>query len=295
MADEGREFHAGYREQDMRFSNQTIPDDLLAKAPRVNLSRREIIRGLAVGSVVPIVSGCVTNSETGRSQLLLVDEATIASMATSAWTEMKQQTPVSRNSSLNTRVNRVWNKIAVGAGRGDQQFDVQVFDTDDVNAFVMPGNRVGVYRGITELVENDDQLASVLGHEVGHVNGNHASERYSHQMLAQAGLAIGAVAIGTSDELKKYGNEALLLGSMVVQFGVILPYGRKHELEADKLGVDYMHKVGYRVSEAPKLWDLMGKKSSGNRQPEFLSTHPSPERRASELRDYINRRGYDIV
>ena len=125
---------------------------------------------------------------------------------------MKQQTPVSSNSSLNSRVNRIWQRIAVGAGRGDEQFDVQVFDTDDVNAFVMPGNRVGVYRGITELVENDDQLASVLGHEVGHVNANHAAERYSQQVLAQVGLAIGAVAINQSDELKKYGNEILYDG-----------------------------------------------------------------------------------
>lgn len=278
----------------MRFSDQTISDEVLAKAPKVHLSRREIIRGLAAGTVIPIVSGCTTNPATGRSQFLIVDNATIAQMATSAWTEMKQQTPVSSNSSLNSRVNRIWQRIAVGAGRGDEQFDVQVFDTDDVNAFVMPGNRVGVYRGITELVENDDQLASVLGHEVGHVNANHAAERYSQQVLAQVGLAIGAVAINQSDELKKYGNEILYLGSAAVQFGVLLPYSRKHELEADKLGVDYMHSVGYKVDQAPKLWDLMGAKSSGSRTPEFMSTHPDPARRAQELRQYIRYKGYGL-
>ena len=285
---------ARFREHEMRFSDQTISDEVLAKAPKVHLSRREIIRGLAAGTVIPIVSGCTTNPATGRSQFLIVDNATIAQMATSAWTEMKQQTPVSSNSSLNSRVNRIWQRIAVGAGRGDEQFDVQVFDTDDVNAFVMPGNRVGVYRGITELVENDDQLASVLGHEVGHVNANHAAERYSQQVLAQVGLAIGAVAINQSDELKKYGNEILYLGSAAVQFGVLLPYSRKHELEADKLGVDYMHSVGYKVDQAPKLWDLMGAKSSGSRTPEFMSTHPDPARRAQELRQYIRYKGYGL-
>lgn len=279
----------------MRFSDQTISNEVLEKAPRLNLSRREIIRGLAAGTVIPIVSGCTTNPETGRSQLLLVDNATIAQMATSAWDDMKTQTPISRSSSLNARVNRVWEKIAVGAGHANEQFDVQVFDTDDVNAFVMPGNRVGVYRGITELVENDDQLASVLGHEVGHVNGNHAAERYSQQMLAQVGLAVGAVAVNQSEELRKYDDEILLLGSVAVQFGVLLPYSRKHELEADKLGVDYMHRVGYNVDQAPKLWDLMAAKSSGSRQPEFMSTHPDPARRATELRQYIRYKGYGLA
>ena len=279
----------------MRLSDETISNEVMENAPRVQLSRREIIRGLALGTVIPIVTGCSTNAETGRSQLLFVDNNTISQMAASAWTEMKQQTPVSKSTSLTSRVNRVWNKIAVGAGRGNEQFDVQVFDTDDVNAFVMPGNRVGVYRGITELVENDDQLASVLGHEVGHVNGRHAAERYSQQVLSQAALVVGAVAVSQSDTLKKYGNEIGALGGAAIQFGVLLPYSRLQESEADKLGVDYMHKVGYKVAEAPRLWDLMAAKSEGTRQPEFMSTHPDPTRRAADLRQYINARGYDFV
>ncbi|MFC6200120.1 M48 family metallopeptidase [Ponticaulis profundi] len=279
----------------MRLSDETISNEELEKAPRIALSRREIITGLAVGSVVPIVSGCTTNPATGRSQFLLVDEGTVAQMAESAWTEMKQQTPISRNSSLNSRVNRVWEKISVGAGRSNEHWDVEVFDTDDVNAFVMPGNKVGVYRGITELVENDDQLSSVLGHEVGHVVGKHAAERYSVQMAGQLAVVAGAIAVNQSDTLKKYGNEIGALGGAALQFGVLLPYSRNHELEADRLGVDYMHKVGFKVAEAPKLWDLMAARSSGSSTPEFMSTHPAPQRRASELRQYINARGYDLV
>lgn len=279
----------------MRLSDETISNEELEKAPRIALSRREIITGLAVGSVVPIVSGCTTNPATGRSQFLLVDEGTVAQMAESAWTEMKQQTPISRNSSLNSRVNRVWEKISVGAGRSNEHWDVEVFDTDDVNAFVMPGNKVGVYRGITELVENDDQLSSVLGHEVGHVVGKHAAERYSVQMAGQLAVVAGAIAVNQSDTLKRYGNEIGALGGAALQFGVLLPYSRNHELEADRLGVDYMHKVGFKVAEAPKLWDLMAARSSGSSTPEFMSTHPAPQRRASELRQYINARGYDLV
>ena len=279
----------------MRLSKETISNKILNAAPRVNMSRRELIRGLAVGSVVPIVTSCTTNPEPGTSQFLLVGEGQIATMAASAWTEMKQQTPLSTNSSLNARVNRVWEKVAQGAGRADQDWEIAVFDTDDANAFVMPGNKVGVYRGITELTENDDQLASVLGHEAGHVAGRHAAERYSIGLASQIALVAGTVAIQQSDTLREYGDTIGVLGGAALQFGVILPYSRRHELEADRLGVDYMYRSGYRVSQAPRLWELMAARSSGNRPPEFMSTHPDPERRATELRQYINARGYDLV
>lgn len=139
-------------------------------APRVNLSRRAIISGLAAGTVFPFVTNCTTNPATGRSQFVIFGDQEVASMAASAWTDMKAQTPVTANSKLKNRVLHVWEKTLSGAERkGDvapgQSWDVAVFDTDDVNAFVMPGNKVGVYRGITELTENDDQLSAVLGHE----------------------------------------------------------------------------------------------------------------------------------
>lgn len=279
----------------MRLSEEAISNKIINEAPRVQLSRREIIRGLAVGSVIPIVTSCTTNPETGTSQFLLVGEGEIAQMAASAWTEMKSQTPQSSNSALKSRVNRIWNKISAGANRADEEWEVAVFDTDDVNAFVMPGNKVGVYRGITELTENDDQLASVLGHEVGHVAGRHAAERYSLAIAGQLAMVAGAVAVSQSDTLREYGDTIGVLGGAAVQFGVLLPYSRRHELEADKLGVDYMYRSGYKVAEAPRLWDLMAANSSGSRSPEFMSTHPDPERRATELRQYINARGYDLV
>lgn len=279
----------------MRLSDVSISDEELAKAPRVHMSRREIIRGLAVGTVIPILTGCQTNDETGANQFLLVSEAQVAQMAVSAWGEMKSQTPISSNRSLNSRVDRIWSRIAQGAGRADQNWEVQVFDTNDVNAFVMPGNKVGVYRGITELTENDDQLASVLGHEVGHVAGKHAAERLSLQIAGQLAVVAGVVAASQSETLKKYGNEIGAIGSLGLQFGVLLPYSRAHELQADKLGVDYMYNSGYRVSQAPRLWDLMASKSGGSRSPEFMSTHPDPARRAAVLRDYITQRGYDVA
>ncbi len=273
---------------------------LLADAPRVRLSRRGMIMGLASGSVFPFISGCATNLATGESQFLLVDDATIANMSATAWTDMKAQTPQTSNSKLKGRVLNIWDRTIQGAVKQghvnpNAQWDVAVFDTDDVNAFVMPGNRVGVYRGITELTENDDQISSVLGHETGHVVGKHAEERYSVGVAAQIGLMAGQIAVASSEELSKYGSAIGALGGAAVQFGVILPYSRKHELQADKLGVDYMHNAGYDVKQSVRLWQLMGAQSQGQRPPEFMSTHPDPDRRAAELRNYINARGYALM
>ncbi|MEL6244918.1 MAG: M48 family metallopeptidase [Pseudomonadota bacterium] len=268
---------------------------ILKDAPRINMSRRGIIKGLACGSVLPILSSCATNPETGRNQLLLFGEGQIAEMASTAWTDMKAQTPQTADSGLQRRVNTIWGRIANASGRGDQQWDVAVFDTDDVNAFVMPGNKVGVYRGIAEFTDNDDQLSSVLGHEVGHVVGKHAAERMSVSTVAQVGLVAGQIAIASSEELSQYGGQIAALGGAALQFGVILPYSRNHELEADKLGVDYMHTAGYDVKESVRLWEKMDANSAGQRPPEFMSTHPDPSRRANDLRNYINARGYALI
>ena len=273
---------------------------VLEGAPRIKMSRRAIITGLATGSVFPFISSCSTNPATGRNQFVGFGEAQIAQMAASSWAEMKQQTPVVSSSSLRNRVMNVWERTRTGAVQSGhisagQNWDVQVFDTDDVNAFVMPGNRVGVYRGITEMTENDDQLSTVLGHETGHVVGRHAAERLSLATAAQVGLMAGQIAIAQSENLQQYGPTLGALGGAALQFGVILPYSRTHELEADRLGVDYMHQAGYDTRQSVRLWELMDAQSRGNRPPAFTSTHPEPGRRAQELKRYINAKGYALM
>ena len=274
--------------------------EVLAGAPQVRLSRRALITGIAAGTVFPFISSCTTNPATGSSQLILFGEEQVASMAATAWTDMKSQTPVVSNSRLKNQVLSIWERTSDGAVKAghidpNANWDVAVFDTDDVNAFVMPGNRVGIYRGITELTENDDQLSSVLGHETGHVVGRHAAERLSVSTAAQVGLMAGQIAVAQSEVLSKYGTAIGALGGAAMQFGVILPYSRRHELEADKLGVDYMHNAGYDTRESVRLWELMAAQSEGQRPAEFMSTHPDPLRRAEELKRYINARGYALM
>lgn len=285
------------------------PKNFLENAPRIRMSRRGMMKGLALGSIVPIVTGCSTNPVTGANQLILpgFDNASLAAMSSSAWTEMKKQTPQTGDSRLRGKVLNIWDRTARGrttalkdkynqnVAYNPSEWEVAVFDTDDINAFVMPGQQVGVYRGITELTENDDQLASVLGHEAGHIDGRHSAARASAQMASQVAMVAGQIAIAQSEELRQYGNAISALGGAAIQFGILLPYSRQHELEADKLGVDYMYKAGYDVKQAPRLWELMDKKSAGNRPPEFMSTHPDPARRRQDLINYINANGYDFI
>jgi predicted Zn-dependent protease len=252
----------------------------------ITLSRRQLIAGLAAGSV----TACVTNPDTGESQFLLVNDGQLAKMAASAWVDAKKQTPVSRDPRMNARLNGVGNKIARAANRQNQSWEYVVFDSDQKNAFVMPGGKVGFYKGMMDFTQNDDQLAAIMGHETGHVTGRHAAARYSTQIAAGAGLAAANVALSQTDT--KYRNEIAAVLGAGVTFGVILPFSRKHESQADKLGADYMYRAGYDVRQSVRLWERMAAESTGSRKPEFLSTHPSPETRARELDAYIRAKGY---
>lgn len=267
--------------------NFEIPQEVLDQAPRINLTRRGIIKGLAAGTMFPIIAGCASIEQTDNQ---------LAQLSASAWADLKANTPQSRDTRLVGPVMETWNQLVAGTPKANEAWDVSVFDSDTVNAFVMPGNRVGIYRGIVDLTENMDQLSSVLGHEVGHSVNRHAAQRAQRTQMAQLGLLVGQIAIGSSERLNESQKQQLgVLGGAAVQFGVILPFSRQHELEADKLGVDYMANSGFAVKEAPRLWELMAAQSQGQRPPEFMSTHPDPLRRASELRNYINARGYDIA
>jgi predicted Zn-dependent protease len=240
--------------------------------------------------VAALLGGCATNPETGRSQLLLVSDSQLSALSVSAWTDMKAKTPVSHDPALGARVVRVGTKIQNAAGRGGEAWDFVVFDTKDLNAFVLPGGHVGVYRGLIEFVENDDQLAAVLGHETGHVTAHHAAERASQQQVAGLGMSLGEAALSGRGGSSSIGQ----LFGLGVQYGVLMPYGRLQESEADKLGVDYMYRAGYDVRQALRLWEKMAA-SGGSRPPEMLSTHPDPVNRMAALRAYINLKGYAKV
>ena len=286
--------------------------------------RRVVVQALAAGAAItvaaPALSGCSTNPETGEKQFVgLASSAQLNSMAASSWAELKQQTPTSNDPRYTSRLKNIGSRISRGAEKASEQWDYAVFDSDTKNAFVLPGNRVGFYKGMMDFAGNDDQIAAVMGHEVGHVTGRHARERVSQQMLGQGAVAAGTIIGGTqfTKKCNQYRDAAKLAKTreqydaalnaynscqqsasrntaMLSQalglgftFGVILPYSRKHESQSDLLGAKYMHKAGYDAYQSVKLWEKMAEANT-NRQPEFMSTHPDPARRARDLHNYIS-------
>ncbi|PHR91033.1 MAG: peptidase M48 [Robiginitomaculum sp.] len=272
------------------------------------LSKRRMIQALAAGGIVtaavPALSSCATNPETGSSQFLgLVSEAQLNKMAAQSWAETKQKQKLSTDPRYIRRLQNIGGRIARGAKREHQAWDYAVFDSDTKNAFVLPGNHVGFYKGMMDFADNDDQIAAVMGHEVGHVTGRHAQERVNQQMAGQVGLAVGGM-LGASQLSKKCRtmtgtqqrqcyqtasrNSQILNAAMGMgfQIGIVLPFSRKHESQSDLLGAKYMHFAGYDTYQSVKLWEKMAANST-SRQPELLSTHPDPARRARDLHNYI--------
>lgn len=243
-------------------------------------------------AIVPLLgcltlAGCETNQALGRSQLILFDDNQLSTMAASAWQEQLKTAKISRDANLNARLKTVGTRIVNAAGMGNQPWEFVLFENDQPNAFVLPGNKVGVNTGLFKVVKNDDQLAAVIGHETGHVIGKHANERASQQTAAQVGLetAAGVTSGRTQQVISSYGG----LGA---QLGLLLPYSRRHETEADRIGVDLMHKAGYKPSEAVKVWENM-RTLGGNKPPEIISTHPSDQTRIRDLQAYIASKGYN--
>ena len=269
----------------------------------VTLHRRDVVRGLWAGSMVAFtgasVSGCSTNPATGRSQIAFMSDSQLVSMASQAWADTKNELPISKDRNANQRLTRIGEKIRVVASErtpslANADWEFVVFDTNDKNAFVLPGGKVGFYKGLLDYSDNDDQVAAVLGHEVGHVEGRHSNERMSQQTLGQVGLVATGLAATMSDLSAEQQQMVMMGASAGLTLGIILPFSRTHELEADKLGVDSMYNAGYDPREAVNLWVKMGQNSSGA-PPEWMSTHPSPETRVRELTNYINAKGYALM
>ncbi|MCK5749653.1 MAG: M48 family metallopeptidase [Oricola sp.] len=237
--------------------------------------------GLAAAGVMTLAA-CAYNETLGRNQLLFVSQSQMAQLASSAWTDLKTQEPITKDPKYVNRVNRVAPKIIRAAGGNPAEWEVQVFKSDQINAFALPGGKIGIYTGILDIMANDAQIAAVLGHEVAHVNFNHSGERYSQSAAAQTALGVGAAAAGSS-QTGAAAVQALGLGA---QYGLLLPYSRKHELEADKFGVRYMARAGYDPEEAVKFWEKMSASKNGA-PPEFMSTHPSDATRIAQLRKEI--------
>lgn len=255
-------------------------------------------RLIAVPLLLLTLWACGTVPVTGRRTLSLVSDSEILSSSLSQYRSFIQKAPLSTNTSANGRINEIGNRL-INATMGylkankyddlarQMSWEINVVSSNTVNAFCMPGGKIVVYTGLIGLIGTgagtDDQLAAVIGHEIAHALAKHANERISNQILLQmGGNILDGVVSDQSTLMRIVIGQAYGLGSNAF---VALPFGRKQELEADKIGLVLMAMAGYDPREAVNLWRKMGAgKSSGS---EFLSTHPSDERRIREIQAYL--------
>jgi predicted Zn-dependent protease len=230
------------------------------------------LAGLSIGFALV---ACEQAPVTGRQQLILLPESQDAVMGLEAYQQIKQESRVSNDRDLTRRVQEVGRRIAEASPHPEWDWEFTLFDNDEPNAFALPGGKVGVNTGLFKVAENDDQLATVIGHEVAHAIARHGSERMSQALLAQ-GLGAIAVGGGVNPQLVEMASQAATLG-------IILPYSRTQESEADHIGLLYMAEAGYDPREAIPLWEN-STRSAGRARPSSCPPTRPPSRASNGCR-----------
>lgn len=250
------------------------------------INRRQCLQHMTYATVgAALFTGCQTTPITGRRQLMLLPESQELSLGEESYREVTEQEPPSQNRRFVDMVQRVGDRIARESDRSDFDWEFRVIASPTQNAFCLPGGKVAVYEGILPVCENEAGLAVVMSHEVAHALARHGGERMSQSMAVDNTKRMVNQVFGKQDETKK---ELLMQAyGVATKYGVILPYSRKQESEADHIGLMLMAKAGYDPHEAPRFWNRFGQAGDGSKPPEFLSTHPSDARRSDDLRELL--------
>ena len=245
------------------------------------LSRRAFLRGVTTTAATLPLAGC-DQMDVGWLAQMLVPPETEADLGRQAFQQIMNETPVSQDQRLHEYVTSVGERIVRASNSPYPDWQFVVFDSAQVNAFALPGGRVGVFTGMLEVAANEAQLATVLGHEVGHVNARHGAERMVTQHFIALGLRLVATLLAFGD-VQIPPDLLVALGASAAELGIVRPFSRNQELEADVLGLDYMAAAGYQPTAAIDFWRRMQGLSGDRGQPDFLATHPSSARRIEEL------------
>lgn len=235
-----------------------------------------VLKG-GLAAIVLGLAGCGTE-QTGLG-LDLVPEQQVQQMGLQTWRAIRAETPASNDAAAQRRADRVAAQVLEAAGKSPSEWEVVVFQGAEPNAFALPGNKIGIYEGMMSLADSDAQLAAVISHEIAHNESEHAAERMNSQVVAQTGVDIAASLLGAAGGMSPELTAGILGAG--VQYGVLLPYSRNQELEADRLGLGYMARAGYDPRGAVALWEKM--RQTGGQPPAFLSTHPAPQQRIEQL------------
>lgn len=250
------------------------------------------MRWLGAAVLLALLQGCANTTDSGaiglqRSQLLLVSSETLNAQAAQGFQRMsadaQAKQKLNTDARLTQRVRRIGNDLIahVGVFRPDAKdwaWEINVFDSNQINAFCAPGGKIGVYTGIVNRLQlTDDELAAIMGHEIAHALREHSREKASQRMLS--GLLVSAVSAATQVD-----GDLLNTGSQML---VHLPNSRSMELESDIMGLELMARAGYDPRNAPKLWEKMQAASKGNKGLAFMSTHPTDEARIASMQENI--------
>ncbi|MBM3865234.1 MAG: M48 family metallopeptidase [Verrucomicrobia bacterium] len=240
-----------------------------------------------------LLSGCYTNPVTGRRSLVLLSEGREAQLGSESFQQIRRKEKVATDPGANARVQRVGQRIAavVGEALPAARWEFVVFESKELNAFALPGGKVGVYTGLLELAESDAELATVMGHEIGHVVARHGAERMSEAMvIAGVGIAGSLAVEANSNDPRMRDLFALAYGGGTTLLRV-LPHSRANEGEADRMGMLFAARAGYDPRGAVSFWRKMAARKQasapGPRTPTFLSTHPADERRIADLEAFL--------
>lgn len=255
--------------------------------------RRFILWPLAIAIVIALFQYCSSqkyvNPETGRAARVALSEGQEAALGLQSYQDVLSQSDVVTSGPEVELVQKVMRRLEAATGEAgkNMQWQVSVVSSPQINAFCLPGGKMVVYTGILPVAQNEAGLATVLGHEMAHATSRHGSQRLLQSKLSQTLLtgANASLALGDMDPRQKMAVMAAIGAG--AQYGVLLPFSREHESEADEVGLYYMARAGYDPHEATKFWQRMEESSSGKQPPEFASSHPSHGTRIQRLNEHM--------
>lgn len=241
-----------------------------------------------------LVSACSTNPFTGKQTIALVPNSQLFPTAFQQYNQVLKESKVITGTSQSEMITRVGQRIAIAAERwltangyagylNDYKWEYKLIDDKTVNAWCMPGGKIVFYTGILPIAQSETGIAAIMGHEVAHALANHGQQRMSADYIQQGVALAGNIAIQNDNDRAAF-NQYYGIGSQV---GVMLPFSRSHETEADKIGLILMAVAGYNPTEAAELWKRMKANSGGGAPPEILSTHPSNDSRIQEITSLV--------
>ena len=263
------------------------------------MDRRFFLQVLGCGCISLGISSCTTVPITERKQLKLVPEAKLNSKAAEIYEKVKEKEKLSNDINKLNEIKDIGKRIEYSISEYFDRSNIEdpttgfdweyiLIDNDKVkNAWCMPGGKIAVYTGILDVTKNTNGLAAVMGHEIAHAVAKHSVERASRSVLLQTGTSI--IDIATGGKLSKINSSTgMNTVGLLSQIGIMNPFNRKQESEADYLGLIFSSLSGYDIREAPKIWERMKESNKGKEPPEFMSTHPSSDNRIKKLNDWMN-------